>query len=152
MEKLKRRKINSLKVLIIIFLFCSCKEKVCNYYLPKDFEGNVAVLYSKNGINSDTMNFFIPDSGILKSKFSFYEGGIKNHYYQKNNFNSYNELLYINSPTKNSNVKGVYFNRTITFYHGDKKIFGTLFYVGKKFDSTSKERFLFENKIGKLQE
>lgn len=95
MEKSKQNKL----IKYVCILYCIAMIQACNkirtknYFLPKDFEGNVAIIYSNNDYSvQDTYDYIIPDNGILKTKFSFKEGDYRINFYQKNQHNGYDTL------------------------------------------------------------
>lgn len=131
------------------------KIRVKNYFLPKDFEGNVAIIYSNNGDGEqDIYNFYIPDNGILKTPYVFYKGDYKINFYQKNRRNEYDTLYEeLPSTTFDTSKNRIYFNRVLTFKKHDSESIYTVssFYVGKKNASElSKDRFLFEKKLEEI--
>ena len=141
-------------IITIIVLHCSCQTiRVENYYLPKDFEGNVAIIYNANGSKTnDPQNWTIPEDGILETNFKFTSGNYMTSYYQRNSTNSYDTLRYdftIKDTTKNEIV----FSRILTFSKYNSKDIFTVktFYVGKrKVEDLEKDRFFFERKLEKM--
>jgi len=140
--------------LLLVLLCSSCQTiRVENYYLPKSFEGNVAIIY-RNGGNetSDPQAWTIPDGGILLTSYKFSPGKFITNYYQRNSSNSYDTLRYdfsIKDTTRNEIV----FPRILTFQkYNSKDIFTVFtFYVGKKkVEELEKDRFFFERKLEEM--
>lgn len=64
---------------------CSKKPYVINYYIPKDYEGVVLLVYNEENCPLlEERSYFIPENGILKIKNSPNYGYHKTNYYQKN--------------------------------------------------------------------
>ena len=91
MEQLKLKKMIKLALLPIAALLLSgCNDKltVINYFIPKTFEGNIAIIYSKTDSGKqEVYNFTIPDDGLLKVPYKFYKGDYIHNYYQRNENN-----------------------------------------------------------------
>lgn len=139
-------------LLIASSIFISCdKVQVKNYFIPKNFTGNVAVIYSKNSASCNEINNFkIPESGILKSNCRFEEGNFVINFYQGNSSDGYDTLFEELAGKKIDTTKNrIYFNRVLTFYDKEnKEIFVSTFYIGKaKASDLGRDRFLFERKI-----
>lgn len=138
-----------------IFLLVGCNNiRTKNYFIPQNFTGNVAVIFSNNKSPSEEVyNYTIPPDGILKEGYSFKEGNFKINFYQKNNLNSYDTLLE-ELPGKpiDTTKNRIYFNRVLTFTKGNgPETHVTTFYVGKvKASELEKDRFLFERKLEKI--
>jgi hypothetical protein len=141
-------------IISLAFLIISCNIlPVENYYIPKDFEGNVAIIYKKNGSKPNkTQNWNIPEDGILKTEHRFISGNYKINYYQKNISNTYDTLNY--QFTKKDTTKNeIVFARILTFAKGNSNDIFTVntFYVGKKkVEDLEKDRFFFEQKLEKM--
>lgn len=157
MEQLRLKRIRNK---IITSLFCiiallGCNEiRIENYFIPQNFTGNVAVIYSNNKSSSeDVYNYTIPQDGILKTDYSFKEGKFKINFFQKNNFNRY-DTLYEELPGKqiDTTKNRIYFNRVLTFKKGNgQEVIVSTFYVGKvKSSDLEKDRFLFEQSLEKI--
>lgn len=133
---------------------CGPNPKVKNYFMPKGFEGNVAVIYSNAHHQSDVYNYYIPENGILKTDYGFFEGNYRINFYQKNDVNGY-DTLYEELPSKvyDSSKNRIYFNRVLTFQRLNSDTIYTVgtFYVGKKQAlDLEKDRFLFEKRLEKM--
>jgi len=142
---------------IVLLFSIGCKEiKVQNYYLPTDFTGNVAVIYSKEGIfnpQRKEYNYFVPACGVLCTGDAFKAGYFKINYYQRNNLNGYDTLFEEVPGVKLDTSKNrVFFTRVLTFRgEGDFDILVNTFYVGKARSSAlEKNIFLFERKLEKM--
>jgi len=141
-------------ILLLVLLCCSCQTiRVENYFLPKGFEGNVAIIYKNDGNETrDPQTWTIPEDGILRTNYKFSSGNFITNYYQKNSSNSYDTLRYdffIKDTTRNEIV----FPRILTFQkHNSKDIFTVnTFYVGKKkVEELAKDRFFFERKLEEM--
>jgi len=134
---------------------CNNKIRVKNYFLPEGFEGNVAIFYSNTGDEKkDVLDFYIPDSGILRTPYGFSEGDYRINFYQKNGQNGYDTLHEeLASRGVDTNKNRIYFNRVLTFQkEGSKDVYTvSSFYVGKKAASDlTEERFFFERKLEKM--
>lgn len=141
-------------IISLAFLFVSCNIlQVQNYYIPKDFEGNVAIIYKKDGNKTnDPQNWEIPEDGILKTEHKFISGNYVMNYYQKNISNKYDTLNY-QFTKKDSTKNEIVFARILTFAKGNSKDIYTVktFYVGKKkVEDLEKDRFFFERKLEKM--
>ena len=141
-------------IISLAFLIISCNTlPVENYYIPKDFEGNIAIIYKKDGSKPDKIQSWkIPQDGILKTEHRFIEGNYVINYYQENSSNGYDTL---NSYfTKKDTTKNeIVFARILTFAKGNSKDIFTAntFYVGKKkVEDLEKDRFFFEQKLEKM--
>lgn len=139
---------------ILIISACDSNLKVENYFLPKGFEGNVAVIYSNDSLEADTLNYQVPESGILMTKYGFFKGRYKINYYQLNENNKYDTLVQ-ELPTQAPDLSKnrIYFNRILTFQRNKSDTIYTVgtFYVGKKPASElEKDRFFFERKLEKM--
>lgn len=154
MKKLKLKNLIQINSIFCILILQGCNTKIRteNYFLPKDFEGNVAVIYT-NVIkeNKDIYNFEIPEDGILRTPYSFHEGNYRINYYQKNEFNGF-DTLYEELPSKkiDTTKNRIYFNRVLSFekYTDKERYTVSTFYVGKKKASELiKDRFFFERRL-----
>jgi hypothetical protein len=157
MEIFKPKNAHKFQIIIFcILMIHGCKDvRVENYYLPKNFEGNVAVIYSNNNTEKqEVYNYNIPDNGILKTSYKFYAGDYRINYYQKNELNEYDTLYERLSSSKlDTSKSSIYFNRVLTFNkYGSKNVYTvSTFYVGKKnVSDLAKDRFLFEKKIEEI--
>jgi hypothetical protein len=156
MAQLRLRKTTTKIVfLFLIILAIGCnKIRVENYFIPQNFIGNVAIIYSNNKATSeDVYNYTIPQNGILNTDYTFKEGKFKINFFQKNNANQYDTLFEelpgnLIDTTKNR----IYFNRVLTFKKGNsKEVLVSTFYVGKaKSSDLEKDRFLFERYLEKI--
>ncbi|MFT3703000.1 MAG: hypothetical protein QM802_11555 [Agriterribacter sp.] len=138
----------------VIFLLGCNKVRVENYFIPQDFTGNIAVVYSNDKISSteDVYSYIIPQNGILYTDYVFKKGNFKINFYQKRDLNQYDTLFKELPGMQVDTTKNrVYFNRVLTFSKGKgKEIFVSTFYVGKARDSSvKKDRFLFEQNLEK---
>ena len=157
MEQLKPKKMIRLPLLPIAALLLSgCNDKltVINYFIPKSFEGNIAIIYSKTDSGKqDVYNFTIPKNGTLIVPYRFYKGDYIQNYYQLIESNKYDTLQVELPSFKIDTTKNrIYFNRILTFEKkGMESVVVETFYVGKKKPAELvKERFLFENKLEKI--
>jgi len=136
----------------VLLLGCN-KIRVENYFIPQDFTGNVAVIYSNNKTTSkEVYNYVIQENGILKTNYSFVKGKFEINFYQTNNLNKY-DTLYEELPGKqiDTTKNRIYFNRVLTFKKGSgQEVFVSAFYIGKeKSSALEKDRFLFERYLEK---
>lgn len=154
---------NKLLVLILLFIF-SCKQRInINYYLPSNFEGEVAIIYNiKDGITptfkDGRLEIMVPDSGIVLLNTEYKPGEIDYRYYTKAGDRYYR--LYPNdfSTETDSNKKRIFLQRVMTFDFPYKRrtedsvsYVGELFHVGKRLDTTAeKNRFLFEQHVSEI--
>jgi len=141
-------------ILSLVLLLSSCQRiQVENYYLPQDFEGNVAIIYKSGGNKtSDPQNWYIPKDGILKTDYKFSSGNVVTNYYQKNSSNAYDTLRH-DFTTKDTTKNEIVFPRILTFSKPDTKEVFTVntFYVGKrKVEEFAKDRYFFERKLEKM--
>lgn len=143
-------------LLIAALLLSGCNEKltVINYFIPKTFEGNVAIIYSKTDSGKkEVYNFTIPEDGLLKVPYRFYKGNYTQNYYQRNSNNGY-DTLHVELPSfKIDTTKNrIYFNRILTFEKkGIEPIIVETFYVGReKAEALVKDRFFFENRLEEI--
>ena len=140
---------------MLILQGCNTKIRIENYFLPKVFEGNVAVIYTGSiKERQDVYDFNIPEDGILRTPYTFHEGDYKINYYQKNEYNGY-DTLYEELPSKriDTTKNRIYFNRVLSFekYTSKGRYTVNTFYVGKKKTSELvKDRFFFEARLEKL--
>jgi hypothetical protein len=156
MEQTKLEKMIKLLLLTIVaILFFECNSKLAeiNYYIPENFEGNIAIIYY--GTNTEKMiyNFTIPDHGLLKVPYKFYKGDYIQNYYQRNTNNVYDTLQVELPSSKLDTTKNrIYFSRILTFEKkGIEPVIVETFYVGrKKAVELVKDRFSFENKLEKI--
>jgi hypothetical protein len=144
------------KILFIVwtFLNLSCVQvRTENFYLPINFEGNVAIIYKTNGLEQTSQqDWNIPNDGILKTDFKFIPGRLITNYLQRNNHNSY-DTLSSDFIVKDTTKIQIVFHRVLTFVKPNSKeeIYVTTFYVGKKkVEDLERDRFLFERKIEKM--
>ena len=141
---------------IAITVFYSCRQiPIKNYYIPKDFAGNVAIIYNGNlqkKSNKSIYNYVIPDSGILYVNELFKSGNYKINFYQKNQIAKFDTLFEELPSTKiDTNKNRIYFNRVLTFNKQGRNIYVTTFYVGKaKGSELGKDRFLFEQSLERI--
>ena len=138
-------------IVFIVLLGCSCQTRqIDNYYLPQDFEGNVAIIYKTDGgKTTNPQNWYIPNDGILRTKNKFIPGKYMTNYYQKNSSNTYDTLRY-DYTIKDTTNNEIVFPRILTFRRHDSKEVFTVetFYVGKKkVEELEKDRFVFERKL-----
>lgn len=150
-------------LLRLFFALCMLRVGGCyqttiptkNFFLPKNFTGNVAVIYSNtNETVQQVYDFVIPDSGVLVSKHPFHKG-----YYVTNFLQNRDELLYDTltqalpgEPNMNGKNR-VFFYRILTFQRGDSgpKFTVATFYLGNKVDSmVIREKFFFERKLEEI--
>ena len=147
--------------LFFILLFSLIELNGCkgikyeNVYLPENFTGNVAIIYSNSGsLPKETNNLIIPASGILYSSTKFVAGNYITRYSQKNNrdsFDTLSELLPDRLP--DSILNQIVFPRIMTFqkYHKEPEYTVYTFYVGKKTaNELSKIRLHFERELEKM--
>jgi hypothetical protein len=139
---------------IVIFLACQ-KIREENYFLPKNYDGYVAIIYNKaDSGQREVYNFHIPEDGILRSSYAFSPGDYQIHFYQKTENNKYDTLLEELPGSKYDTSKArIYFNHILTFSRpGQQNIYRvTVFYVGKKAGAElEKETFFFENRIEQM--
>ena len=135
---------------------CSCDHtKYENYYLPKDFTGNVVVIYKNDGCTpKDINNLFIPTSGILYSPMKFVSGDYVVRYFQKrysNYYDTLSEVLPGKIPDKTINQ--IIFPRVLSFekYQKNGQYTVYTFYVGKETaNDLAKDRFFFERQLEQL--
>lgn len=143
-------------IVSIILVFQSCAEiRVENYYLPKGFEGNVAVIYTTDGIRQEEANNWkIPGDGLLRTPYEYRAGNYYINYYQVNSDNKYDTLQDLTpGHTPNPNKNMIVFPRTLSFstHENDKVVHVTTFYVGRKTaNELEKDRFFFERRLGEL--
>ena len=157
MVQQKLRKIKSriiISISLVILLFGCVKIRVKNYFIPQDFTGNVAIIFSNNKSSSEEVyNYTIPPDGILYTDYSFKKGRFKINFYQKNTLNGYDTLFEELPGKKNDTTKNrIYFNRVMTFSKGGGAGTDvTTFYVGKvKASDLEENRFLFERHLEKI--
>jgi len=137
--------------IFLLLVHIGCKEKVYNYYLPENYEGNVAILYTNDRSNFDTVNLTIPDSGILRTSIPYFDGAVKEFFYQKTNKGFFDTLNAYEPYIVKDSQRRIFFNRTLTFVNRRDTVYGVFFYVGRTFDSTlERDRFLFENRVSSL--
>ena len=153
--RLKQMKSRFIALLFCSILFIGCsKIKIENYFIPKDFVGNVAIIYSDSKHNyEDVYNYFIPQDGILYTNYPFEKGNYIINFYQKNDLNKYDTLSEELPGRKLDTTKNrIYFCRVLTFRKGEgKETIVTTFYIGKvKSLELEKDRFLFERHLEKI--
>lgn len=141
---------------IIASIAIGCKDNMQkqNYFIPKNFEGNIAIVYSNsNADKQDVYEFTIPENGLLNVPYQFSEGNYVKNFYQKNLSNKYDTLFEELPSVKIDTSKNrIYFNRILTFEKaGNEPIIVETFYVGKtKTEEVAKDRFLFEKKLEEI--
>jgi hypothetical protein len=158
MGKLKQAVISKLILMVVSGLFFSgCKEKlpVINYFIPQNFEGNVAIIYG----NADTCeqnvyNFIIPEDGLVRVPYVFCKGDYLQNYYQRNEKNKW-DTLHVELPSTqiDTTKNRIYFNRILTFEKNgsDHTNIVETFYVGKKRGpELSSDRFFYEKKLEEI--
>jgi len=155
LSKLKEMiKLRLILLSLVILQSCNRKLTVINYVIPEGFEGNVAIIYSKNNSAKLASYYFnIPEDGFLWVPHKFYRGDYLLNYYQKNKNNAYDTLFQELPTNKADTMKNrIYFARILTFEKkGTEPIIVETFYVGKKRASELvKDRFFFENKIEEI--
>ena len=65
-------KLALLPIAALLLSGCNDKLTVINYFIPKTFEGNIAIIYSKTDSGKqEVYNFTIPDDGLLKVPYKF---------------------------------------------------------------------------------
>ena len=144
----------------IIFFSIGCKVDKIDFYLPENFNGDVAILYVNNGtkptIENKRQKIIIPDSGIVFINQKYNEGEINYKYYIKSPQGYKIIDAFVPGIDTVNGKKYIYFERTMGFNFIDQQskpvnILGHFFYVGKQLDSiTAQHRFLFETKIEKI--
>ena len=77
-KKLKQKKMGKLLVIFLTICQFGCREKICRYILPKNFEGNVAVIFNGTNGRNDSSTYGIPSTGILKTSDLYYSGRVNN--------------------------------------------------------------------------
>lgn len=147
-------KLALLPIAALLLSGCNDKLTVINYFIPKDFEGNIAIIYSKTDSGKQGVyNFTIPDNGLLKVPYKFYKGDYIQNYYQRNKNNEYDTLKVELPSFKIDTIKNrIYFSRILTFEKkGIEPIIVETFYVGrKKATELAKDRFFFENRLEEI--
>ncbi len=142
-----------IQIIVVIILLAACKTRVKNFYIPKDFDGNVAVIYKNTTGKSSSQDYHIPDSGILQVEGTFEEGGVELNYYQENASGGYDTLREPFPSDKIDYTKSrIYFHRTLSYStQGVGPVHVTAFYVGKKqAKDLVNDRIDFERKLEKL--
>ena len=149
-----------LRLYILLILFSNCKVDRKDFYLPENFSGEVAVLYTDNGtkppFKQGRQKIYIPDSAIVFLNEKYVEGEIDYKYYIKTP-RGFSELPeFIPGVETDNGKKYIYFARTMTINAANhassqSSVFGHFFSVVQQLDSTaSKNRFFFERKIEKM--
>ncbi|NOT91207.1 MAG: hypothetical protein HOP05_05910 [Ferruginibacter sp.] len=157
-QKLLREKVIKLFYFLACYFSVSgCKfdEKVINYFIPRDFTGNIAIIYNNDYHSCDEslVNYQIPNDGILKVKCSFTDGAIISNYIQENSLGNYDTLDVENPVFKHDTSKNrIYFPRILSFSKGvSKEVYVKTFYIGKeKASNLEKDRFFFERRLEDL--
>ena len=147
-------------VSIFVMFFVSCNTLKTDYYFPRGFEGDVAIVYGfEEGqdlhLKSGRRQILIPDSGIVLLKTHFKEGQLDEKFYIKDEKNSFMEVYrYTFQEDTCCNKKYIYFERVVEFVGKDQKnkSFASMinfFYFGKslKLDTN---RLNFESHVQNL--
>jgi hypothetical protein len=94
---------SKLFLIVILFLFCSCVQKSEDsiYILPKEYEGNILIVFDQsNGMEIEQKDnsriYKIPKNGVLKVRIKPKFGVGKISFYQST-IEQQNEISYINS-------------------------------------------------------
>lgn len=143
----------------VIFII-SCNTLKTDYYFPRGFVGNVAIVYDYESgkdvqIKNGRRQILIPGSGIIFLKTHFKEGQLDEKFYVKDKKDSFREVYqYTFQEDTCCDKKYIYFDRVVEFVGKgqNNKSFASMinfFYVGKslKLDTN---RFFFENHVQKL--
>jgi len=128
-----------------------------DYYLPKHYQGEVAIIYgcstcANPQVQNGRPRLVIPDSGILLTKMTYKAGHPEEHFFMKNNAGTYTAVEPYMWQTDTSK-KYIFFERVMNFGYAKDSLnyYVTFFYVGKKLDSASdKSRALFEDRVNEL--
>src|ERR1700744_1024787 len=127
---------------IFIIFVTSCNTIKTDYYFPKGFTGDVALIYDCEGgqevqIKNGRRQILIPDSGIVLLKAHFKEGPLDEKFYLKNEKGNFSEIYRypLQKDTSDDN-RHVYFERVTEVVgkgQNDKSFASmiTFFYVGK---------------------
>jgi hypothetical protein len=147
--RLKKKMTNKIAIYFLCVALFGCRRiQVENYFIPRDFKGNIAVIHNNTGRSSNGVyNYHIPQSGILTTDCCFEEGKYITNYYQKNSFDGFDTLMVEYPSTKLSTTKNrIYFYRVLTFKRNSgKEVYVSTFYVGNEPSyKLEKERIVFE--------
>jgi len=152
--RLNRRLIRYLGLIIAVSLGSCSRLPVKNYYIPQDFNGNVAIIYtaSLKEKSKSRYDYYIPENGLLYHNTNFETGNFIVNFYQKNENGKLDTLLEELPGRKFDSAKNrIYFRRVLTFKKNPNSINVVTFYVGKQQASQiNKERFLFERKLEEI--
>jgi len=143
----------------VIFLV-SCSTLKTDYYFPRGFIGDVAIVYDYEGgqdvkIKNGRRQILIPDSGIVLLKTHFKEGQLDEKFYVQDEKDSLREVYrYAFQKDTCCDKKYIYFERVVEFVGKgqNNKSFASMinfFYVGKSLKSDT-NRYSFENHVQKL--
>ena len=145
---------------LILPLFVSCSPQRTDYYLPKGFTGDVAIIYDcKDGqdiqIKGGRKQIYIPDSGVVLLKSYFKDGGLEERFYQMSASDSPIEITQFHPGSDTCcGTSHIYFERleeldgiaqTNRVYESDV----LMFYVGTDLKSDT-NRLRFENRVKEI--
>jgi hypothetical protein len=145
---------------LILLLFVGCSPQRTDYYLPKGFTGDVAIIYDcEDGqdiqIKDGRRQIYIPDSGVVLLKSHFKDGGLEERFYQMSASGSPIEITRFHSDSDTRRgANHIYFERleeldgmaqTNRVYESDVEFF----YVGTEPESDTNV-LRFENRVKEI--
>ena len=143
-----------------VILVISCNTLKTDYYFPKGYTGDVAIVYGCEGgeqltIKNGRRQIVIPDSGICLLKTDFKEGQLDERFYVKDEKDSFREVQrYAFQKDTCCDKRYIFFERVVEFVGKDRsnKSFASkinLFYFGKSLKLDTNRNY-FENHVQKL--